>query len=499
MIVNRDQLLTLTNTKALGTSCAISGNTFVSGSLSSNTGGVESSGAADVFIRPSDSSPWVHQARLNSSNPKNGGFFGLAVAMDGDTVAVGARFEDVGTHTNAGRVYVFERSETNWTLTHELVHPDPASDGANAFGSDLALKGNQLIVISVGNTTLFTKGTGTWSGTVLPSSYGGSCDISGDTVIVGNNGSKTVNVLTKEGDDWSLQATLRNSNPTVWNTNDLSLFGHSCSIDGNTIVVGDTRDTTHNVRGGALYVFTRTGTTWSQEAKLFPTTVWRASTGTKCKIRGDELMVTATMTGAAISTGSAYYYTRTGTTWSFVSELKAPGNPVQNSLGISVDFDSKSALVGDWNFPRIGDDQYGSIHSFFKSSIDADENDVAGEWSDWTLDSTEQVLENVSYSNWGVTEGASTNTPTVVRTKTTIPPHSIKTETRTRDVTVMGEEDVPSLPTSETRMVVEGDTTSVIVTETLPIIYCQDDEPSSGRVSDLWYETDTKKLYINKE
>ena len=92
--------------------------------------------------------------------------------------------------------------------------------------------------------------------------------IDGDTIVVGaflnnvNNGTAFVYVRT--GTTWSEQAKLMASDGAVDDQ-----FGRSVAIAGDTIVVGaDEDDTDNGTKSGSAYVFTRTGTTWTEQAKL---------------------------------------------------------------------------------------------------------------------------------------------------------------------------------------------------------------------------------------
>ena len=106
---------------------ALSGNTLVVGSpLDDNeAAGISNSGSAYVFT--GSGATWTEQAKLLASKEANGDQFGTAVDIEGDMIAVGARFVDNGANTLQGAAYVFTRTGTTWVEQARLL----ASDGAS--------------------------------------------------------------------------------------------------------------------------------------------------------------------------------------------------------------------------------------------------------------------------------------------------------------------------------------------------------------------------------
>ena len=128
-----------------------SGATGVNGDQNDNS--ASQAGAAYVFVR--NGSTWSQQAYLKPSNTDAGDNFGWAVALSGDTVVVGAPFEDsnaVGVNGNqndnsadaAGAAYVFVRIGSTWS---QQAYLKPFStDAADNFGSSVALADDGVIV-----------------------------------------------------------------------------------------------------------------------------------------------------------------------------------------------------------------------------------------------------------------------------------------------------------------------------------------------------------------
>src|SRR5262249_36999032 len=117
----------------LGLSVALSGNTAVIGAPFDDVAGVDQ-GSAYVFVRNWTS--WSQQQKLIALSTSAGDRFGSAVAIDGDTVVVGAPFHDNGPNADQGIALVFVRSGTTWKGQITLISPDGVA--GERFGSAVA-------------------------------------------------------------------------------------------------------------------------------------------------------------------------------------------------------------------------------------------------------------------------------------------------------------------------------------------------------------------------
>jgi hypothetical protein len=179
-----------------GWSVAISGDTAVVGALRDDDNGTDS-GSAYVFVR--DGTSWSQQAKLTASDGAARDAFGVSVAISGNTAIIGASRDD-DNGDMSGSAYIFVREGTSWSQQAKLT----ASDGAagDIFGYSVAISGNTLIIGAYwddddgdmsGSVYVFVRdGTGWSQRTKLTASdgaagdYFGLCvDISADTAIVG--------------------------------------------------------------------------------------------------------------------------------------------------------------------------------------------------------------------------------------------------------------------------------------------------------------------------
>ena len=114
---------------------AIAGDTVVVGAYNDDDNGSES-GSAYVFTR--SGTTWTEQAKLTASDGAADDFFGISVAISGDTVVIGA-YADDDNGINSGSAYIYTRSGSTWTEQAKLM----ASDGVriDQFGCSVAISG----------------------------------------------------------------------------------------------------------------------------------------------------------------------------------------------------------------------------------------------------------------------------------------------------------------------------------------------------------------------
>jgi len=123
-----------------GLAVAIDGDYAVIGAYGNSDAG-NLSGSAYIFKRTGTA--WSQEAKLTASDAAAADFFGAAVAIGGDAVAIGAYGDDDGAF-NAGSTYIFRRSGASWSQEAKLTAPDPAAD--DGFGFSLGISGDDLFV-----------------------------------------------------------------------------------------------------------------------------------------------------------------------------------------------------------------------------------------------------------------------------------------------------------------------------------------------------------------
>jgi hypothetical protein len=308
------------------------------------------SGAVYVFRR--SGATWTHEAYLKASNPGDSDEFGIALALHGDTLAVGAwgeRSASTGVDGNpgddsapdAGAVYVFRRTGTTWA---QEAYIKASNTGAgDEFGASLAVWEDTL---AVGAPEEDSSATG----------------VDGSQADNGALNSGAVYVFRRTGTDWEQEAYIKASNTEADDE-----FGVAVALYEDTLAVGayledsiatgvggDEGDRSA-IDSGAVYVFRRSGSAWSQQAYVKASNTGGGDYfGMRVALWNDTLAVGAPLedsnaTGvdgdqgndSAGDSGAVYVFRYDGSAWAQQGYLKASNTGPNDQFGFWV------ALVGD--------------------------------------------------------------------------------------------------------------------------------------------------------
>ena len=339
-----------------GLGCGASGNTCVVGSIYDDDDGTDS-GSAYVFIR--SGLTWTQQAKLNGDAVVAGDWFGRNVDIDGDTIVVGC--ESPGSGTLAGSVYVFTRSGVTWTQQAKLT----ASDGAagDEFGHDVQIDGDTIVVGALkddddgtdsGAAYIFTRSGVTWTqqqkltadDAAAGDNFGNDVAISGDTVAIGtpdeNADAGSVYIFTRSGVTWTQQQKLTASDIAAGDR-----FGGLIRLDGDTLLAAAWQNDDDGADSGAAYVFTRSGTTWTEEAKLTgDDSAAGDNFGVNLDIAADTVAIGAWYDDDnGTNSGSAYVFTRSGTAWTQQAKLTPTSPAAGDIFGRCVSLNTEADLL----------------------------------------------------------------------------------------------------------------------------------------------------------
>jgi cysteine-rich repeat protein len=345
------------NTLVVGARGESSAATGVDGDQASDA--ARASGAVYVFGR--SGATWRQQAYVKASNTAEGANFGLAVALarDGATLAVGAEGEASAATgvdgdqrntdaPNAGAVYVFARSGTTWRQQAYVKASN--TDHGDHFGHGVALSTDGA-TLAVGAPDEQSAATG------VDGDQGNALAAAGAAYV-----------FTRSGTTWSQQAYVKASN-----TDALDHFGSSATLsaDGASLAVGapfeasaatgiDGDQASNLASGsGALYLFTRSGATWAQQAYVKPSNTG-GGFGTCAAFSADAatLVVSAPFEGSASvgidgdqaghtagNAGALYVFARTGAAWSQRSYVKASNTGTGDNFGVAVALSATGATL----------------------------------------------------------------------------------------------------------------------------------------------------------
>jgi hypothetical protein len=306
--------------------------------------------------------------KLTGSEEVGGGRFGFSTALssDGNTALIGA----LKDNSEVGAAWVFVRSGSTWTQQGPKL-TGSGEVGAGQFGESVALSadGNTALIggsgstPSVGAAWVFTRSGSTWTqqgkkltggGEVGTGQFGESVALSadGNTALIGGPGrfetSSAVGaawVFTRSGARWTQQG----EKLTGTGESGEGQFGASVALsaNGNTALIGARLD---NNLAGAAWVFTRSGSTWTQQGEKLTGTgeIGQGELGESVALSADGNTALIGGPGQNGSIGAAWVFARSGSTWTQQGEkLTGIGESGMGFFGfVAFSSDGSTALIG---------------------------------------------------------------------------------------------------------------------------------------------------------
>jgi hypothetical protein len=256
------------------------------------------------------------------------------------------------------------RNGSTWELQAKLTAGD--AETSDQFGGCVAVDGDTIVAgatlkaDSTGAAYVFTRSGGTWSqqaklvalDAVVGDRFGNAAAIDGNTAVVGAytraGSTGAAYVFTRSGETWSQQAKLTGSDSAAFD-----IFGEYVALATETVFVG-AKD--NDSSRGAVYAFTRSGGVWSQQAKLLasnsaPNTYF----GRSIAVDGDTLAVSR-----AFGAGITYLFTRSAGTWSQRVALGGSDAVVGDWYAASVDISGDTLVAG----ARDKDGKKGAVYFY---------------------------------------------------------------------------------------------------------------------------------------
>ena len=284
--------------------------------------------------------------------------YGWGVDIDGDTALIGASGDDA----SGGSVYVYVSDGAGgWTLQDKLVPAD--NEAGDFFGAEVILDGDTALIgasgdddngVDAGSAYVFTRNGSVWtqqdkftgSGVGAGEFFadGGNLALDGDTALVGtafgNDGAGAVYVFTRSGASWTEQTILTAGDPASGDA-----FGFGVALDAGIAVIGAGFDDDKGPESGSAYIFTGSGASWTEQTKL------TASDGAEADnfaygavdIKGDTVLIGAQGAGS----GSVYVFKRISVgNWSELPKLVASDASAGDLFGSDVALSGDTALIG---------------------------------------------------------------------------------------------------------------------------------------------------------
>ncbi len=330
-----------------GYALAGDGDTAAIGAPGWNDGGEPYRMDGAVYIYERGPAGWAEAARIAAPNWLTGAWFGHALALDGDTLAVGAPQaaaltpDDPVAVAKRGAVFVYQRNGADW---QPQTFTPPADLGEeDHFGNALALDGDTLIAATDNDqgqpatVYVFTRAGDAWTQQAkLPGPgyhpayyFGAAVAVSGDVALVGDPGNVlidpadegVVHVYTRSGATWSSAGVLAPDDGQGGDS-----FGCAIDFDGQTAVIAACSTLRPDVPTRA-YVFTRDGDAWTQAARLDPVAGAVDFDLSSVDIEGDRVLLGANerfygLPNLPNLAGGAFLFERDGDTWRQTQSLR---------------------------------------------------------------------------------------------------------------------------------------------------------------------------------
>ena len=373
--------------------------TSTSGTLTfTATDGVDQASTASTFsinFGP-DWSVAPTEVTLYSDDQLLGDSLGMTVAINGtgDYIATSAYRHGVetgggspsGGYYDGGAFYVFNKSGGTWSQLDKIT-PTNGTGGLGIGFTSISDDGNYFMSGQTeddngGSVLIWSKSSGTWSEqkiqppvTTNNVSFGHSGKLSGDSnyVIVGDpfyDSQKGMAwIFSRSGSTWTQQTLLTPSDYNIW----MSGSSVSINIDATYAVVGaerhnvviDSNNPSHDFNSGGVYVWTRSGSTWTQQTTLHASVKQSSQfMGTSVDINDDATYIITgaysyDISGGAANVGGAYIFTRSGSTWTQQTILTPSDAAAGDGFGraVAISGDGKYAVVGARTKPsatRVG-------------------------------------------------------------------------------------------------------------------------------------------------
>ncbi len=276
-----------------------------------------------VYLFVHNGTQWIQQGRLKQEID----FFGSTADISGDAVVVGA-WGDNATQVASGAAYIYVRSGTNWAFQQKIKAGDPGVD--DNFGWSVAISGNTVVVGApydniggndAGSAYVFTRSGTAWSqqqrlNATDPAAtdwFGLVVDVSGDWAVIGSpqdddggNATGSAYLYERTGAAWASRGKLSASDRAAGDN-----LGRAITLGENaeTLVLGVA---SKSASRGAAYLYTRTVTTWTERRKLTASNqVTGDSFGAAVAIAGETILCGATGDDSGVTNaGSAHVFTR---------------------------------------------------------------------------------------------------------------------------------------------------------------------------------------------
>jgi hypothetical protein len=308
------------------------------------------------------------QSKIIASDGDADDGFGLSTAVYGDTVVVGAPYDN-DNGENSGSVYVYYWNGFNWEETKITSRDGSAGD---QFGSTVSIDHNVIVIgahgdddngSKSGSVYIYKKVDNSWDESKLIAIdgsnndyFGYSVSIDNNTIIVGSpfdddNGLNTGSAYLYDliGDEWILNSKLVANNSMVGDH-----FGFSVAIDKGLIVIGAYGSDIYGHQSGLCYLYQRNGSLWT-ESQIFASNLTDGDNfGFAVDVDNNNIAIGSRFgDDNGYNSGTSYIYVWDGITWD-ENKLLASDGERNEYYGSSISIDGNKIISGSYNDDVFG-------------------------------------------------------------------------------------------------------------------------------------------------
>lgn len=275
-----------------------------------------------VYTRGSTPNSWTLQSYLNTSDVVTAYGYSVDITSDGTTAVVSAP----GTKT-----YIFKRSGTTWSNYSSLFDPTMAS-----FGGSISISGDGTYITAGSKYStsfnMYNSVTGSLLSTGLYTATYTEQDFTGTRFVVFNDAASfNLYIVVRSGSTWTNEFT-KGPGGLIYRAAAINSTGtYVCYSIGNTV-----------------FVYTRSGSTWTQQASFQPTVpIAGENFGISLAINtAADTIAVGTGLNSTSTSSTAYVFTRSGTTWTQSAILSSNSGAIESfGIGISIDQNTGSYIA----------------------------------------------------------------------------------------------------------------------------------------------------------
>ena len=318
---------------------------------------------------------WYQDQKFIASDYGTNDYYGSSVYISSKYLIVGAK----GETSNKGAAYAYTKSGTSWVGEQKLI-PNASNE---AFGSGVDCDDTTLVVgaptasdSTGGAAYTYTRSGNAWvfgqklidAGAYNQERAGATVGVDGSYLVIGAHqedgagdamgNSGMVYAYTLSGTTWVKSQEIEPADIAINDNYALSL-----ALSGNKMIVGSPYHDTPHGNGGAVYMYTLSGTSWVQDQK-FPPTAGNSELGTFVAIDGDYAVAGAYHDDVAASNaGAAFIYTYSGVNWVKQVELRPADLVGSDDFGGRVAISGTTVAVS----ARAQDSSAGAVYIFTRS------------------------------------------------------------------------------------------------------------------------------------